>query len=135
MGHLLGGIRSTAQNIFWTNNGTQSAPNDTLYEVWLIPNSVDIASAIALPKNIFTVYPNPMSGKFRIEFSCNKNCNAELFIFNSNGKKFAHDKLGKFSPGKHFKENRSKLFTHPGTYILQLKLGEEIITQKLLVEP
>ncbi len=135
LGHMLGGIRSTSQNIFWVNNGTQSFPNDTLYEVWLVPNSIDSAFAHALPKNIFTVYPNPISGKFRIEFSCQQNCNVELFVFNSNGKQVAHDKLGKFSPGKHYHENRSKLFKRPGKYTLQLKLNEEVIVQQLLVEP
>ena len=135
LGHLLGGIRSTAQNIFWVNNGTQSAPNDTLYEVWLVPNSIDVASAHALPKNVFTIYPNPTSGKFRIEFSCAKNCDVELTAFDSNGKQVAHDKLGNFPSGKHSDENRWRIFEHPGTYVLQLKLGEEIITQKLLVEP
>jgi hypothetical protein len=49
--------------------------------------------------------------------------------------KVSFDKLGTFSAGKHSVENRWKLFEHPGTYILQLKLGEEIIVQKLLVEP
>ncbi len=135
LGHMLGGIRSTGQNIFWTNNGTQSAPNDTLYEVWLVPNSIDVASAHALPKNVFTIYPNPTSGKFRIEFSCSKNCAVELTAFDSNGKKVAFDKLGNFPSGKHSEENRWRIFEHPGTYVLQLKLGEEIITQKLLVEP
>jgi hypothetical protein len=135
LGHLLGGIRSTAQNIFWVNNGTQSFPNDTLYEVWLVPNSVDVSSTLSLPKNVFTIYPNPTSGKFRIEFSCQKNCVVELTAFDSNGKLVSKDKLGEFKSGKHSVENRWKLFDHPGTYILQLKLGEEIIVQKLLVEP
>ena len=135
LGHLLGGIRSTAQNIFWVNNGTQSFPNDTLYEVWLVPNAVGVSSTYALPKNVFTIYPNPTSGKFRIEFSCAKNCEVELTAFDSNGKQVAHDKLGNFSSGKHSEENRWRIFEHPGTYVLQLKLGEEIITQKLLVEP
>ena len=135
LGHLLGGIRSTAQNIFWVNNGTQSFPNDTLYEVWLVPNAVGVSSTYALPNNVFTIYPNPTSGKFRIEFSCAKNCEVELTAFDSNGKQVAHDKLGNFPSGKHSEENRWRIFEHPGTYVLQLKLGEEIITQKLLVEP
>lgn len=135
LGHLLGGIRSTAQNIFWVNNGTQSFPNDTLYEVWLVPNAVGVSSTYALPKNVFTIYPNPTSGKFRIEFSCAKNCDVELTAFDSNGKQVAHDRLGNFPSGKHSEENRWRIFEHPGTYVLQLKLGEEIITQKLLVEP
>ena len=135
LGHLLGGIRSTAQNIFWVNNGTQSFPNDTLYEVWLVPNAVGVSSTYALPKNVFTIYPNPTSGKFRIEFSCAKNCDVELTAFDSNGKQVAHDKLGNFPSGKHSEENRWRIFEHPGTYVLQLKLGEDIITQKLLVEP
>jgi hypothetical protein len=135
LGHLLGGIRSTAQNIFWVNNGTQSFPNDTLYEVWLVPNAVGVSSTYALPKNVFTIYPNPTSGKFRIEFSCAKNCEVELTAFDSNGKLVSKDKLGEFKAGKHSVENRWKLFDHPGTYILQLKLGEEVIVQKLLVEP
>jgi hypothetical protein len=135
LGHLLGGIRSTAQNIFWVNNGTQSFPNDTLYEVWLVPNSVDVSSTLSLPKNVFTIYPNPTSGKFRIEFSCGTSCAAELTAFDNTGKKVSFDKLGTFASGKHSVENRWKLFDNPGTYILQLKLGEEIIVQKLLVEP
>ena len=135
LGHLLGGIRSTAQNIFWVNTGAQSFPNDTLYEVWLVPNSIDVPSGHSLPKNVFTIYPNPTSGKFRIDFSCQKNCSVELTAFDSNGKLVSKDKLGEFNAGKHSVENRWKLFEHPGTYVLQLKLGEEIITQKLLVEP
>lgn len=135
LGHLLGGIRSTSQNIFWVNDGTQSAPNDTLYEVWLIPNTLDTSPSRALSKNIFTIFPNPTSGRFRIEFTSNKTCNVELTAFDSNGKKVAFDKLGNFQPGKHSAENRWKIFERPGTYILQLKLGEEIIIQKLLVEP
>ena len=59
----------------------------------------------------------------------------ELTAFDSNGKKVAFDKLGKFSAGKHSEENRWRIFDNPGMYVLQLKLGEEIITQKLLVEP
>jgi hypothetical protein len=135
LGHLLGGIRSTAQNIFWVNTGSQSFPNDTLYEVWLVPNSIDVPYAHSLPKNVFTIYPNPTSGKFRIDFSCQKNCEVELTAFDSNGKLVSKDKLGEFNAGKHSVENRWKLFEHPGTYILQLKLGEEIIIQKLLIEP
>lgn len=135
LGHLLGGIRSTTQNIFWINNGKQSFPNDTLYEVWLVPKSVDVSSTLSLPKNVFTVYPNPTSGKFRIEFSCNSNCEAELTVFDKTGKKVFYDNLRNFSAGKHSAENRWKLFEHPGTYILQLKLGEKFIVQQLLVEP
>jgi hypothetical protein len=59
----------------------------------------------------------------------------ELTAFDSNGKQVAHDKLGNFPSGKHSEENRWRIFEHPGRYVLQLKLGEEIITQKLLVEP
>ena len=135
LGHLLGGIRSTARNIFWENNGTQSSTNDTLYEVWLVPNSTEKVSSYPISKSVFTIYPNPTSGKCRIEFSCTTNCDAELTVFDSNGKQVYFDKLGNFGAGKQSIENRWKLFEHPGTYVLQLKLDEKFIVQKLLVEP
>jgi hypothetical protein len=135
LGHMLGGIRSTARNIFWENNGTQSFPNDTLYEVWLVPNTTGVVSSYPISKNVFTIYPNPTSGKCRIEFSNTTNCAVELTVFDSNGKQVYFDKLGNFGAGKQSVENRWKLFEHPGTYILQLKLGEKFIVQKLLVEP
>lgn len=34
-GYMVGGISSSARNIFWINTGTQSSANATVYEVWL----------------------------------------------------------------------------------------------------
>lgn len=35
LGHIFGGIHSSAANIFWVNDGTQSTASDVLFEVWL----------------------------------------------------------------------------------------------------
>jgi hypothetical protein len=36
IGYIFGGISSTAPNVFWTNNGTQSSANSTIYKVVII---------------------------------------------------------------------------------------------------
>jgi hypothetical protein len=36
IGYIFGGISSTAPNVFWTNNGTQSSANSTVYKVVII---------------------------------------------------------------------------------------------------
>ncbi len=136
LGYLLGGIESTAQNIFWINDGSQSQPNKKIFEVWLINEAGNNVNGIALAdETTFRIYPNPSNGKFKIEFNASCKSEARLKAFDSNGKMVAQDRLGNFQPGKHAIENNWKLFQTPGMYLLQLELNNEIYQQRLLIEP
>ena len=40
VGYIFGGISSAAPNIFWSNNGTQSAASSQIYKVYVTPNII-----------------------------------------------------------------------------------------------
>ena len=57
---MVGGINSSARNIFWINNGTQSTANATIYEIWLRKQSPTSVIRISDPiRWKVSVYPNP----------------------------------------------------------------------------
>jgi hypothetical protein len=59
-GYMVGGINSSARNIFWINNGTQSTANATIYEIWLRKQSPTSVIRISDPiRWKVSVYPNP----------------------------------------------------------------------------
>jgi Secretion system C-terminal sorting domain len=136
LGYLIGGIESTAQNIFWINDGSQSQPNKKIYEIWLINEEANAVLNFPISdESAFRIYPNPSNGKFKIEFKTFENCAARLKAFDSNGKLVAQDRLGNFQPGQYAIENNWKLFQYPGMYLLQLQLNNLVYEQRLLIEP
>ena len=40
VGYIFGGISSAAPNIFWSNNGNQSAASSQIYKVYVTPNII-----------------------------------------------------------------------------------------------
>lgn len=71
VGHILGGIKSTAENIFFVNDGTQSSANTTLFEVWINTAPVGVEEDLRVQSDPIDlrIYPNPGSGTLQIELS------------------------------------------------------------------
>jgi hypothetical protein len=70
-GYILGGINSSASNIFFINTGAQSSASETIYRVFLIrtqPTSLKAKQNIRLTDKVISVMPNPFSEKLLLHF-------------------------------------------------------------------
>ncbi|MFN8713680.1 MAG: hypothetical protein ACK5Z2_12595 [Bacteroidota bacterium] len=87
IGHIYGGIYSSALNPFSSNQTSLTSASATIYEVWLYRSPVGISSPVN-GENPYTmnVFPNPAKSDITISFSTNKEVKAYYFMTLSNGK-------------------------------------------------
>ena len=72
LGHIFGGIESTAPNIFFVNTGVQSHASPNIYKLYLVSDQtlgVDRLNPYSLPGYDVQVFPNPSEGHFKVGFS------------------------------------------------------------------
>jgi hypothetical protein len=72
VGHIYGGIESSADNIFFINDGTQSWASNAVFEVYIQKDSVTSVSSGALNgENVLdlSVFPNPAEDILNVEFN------------------------------------------------------------------
>lgn len=71
VGYIVGGIESSAPNIFFINTGTQSSASTQVFEVYINTSSTGIANPIDGDRFFTTrLYPNPTSSRARLDVSC-----------------------------------------------------------------
>ncbi len=69
LGHIYGGIESTAPNIFFINTGVESSASNSIFAVYMVRNQGQIGGLFneASVQNIsWQIAPNPSHNKFRI---------------------------------------------------------------------
>ena len=66
IGHIVGGIQSTAANIFFINTGTQSDAAPRIFEVWLVDPTTGIERAPASSANTVQVIGRPGEDHVRV---------------------------------------------------------------------
>lgn len=81
-----------------------------------------------------TVYPNPVFDVLKVTFKSNRNGKAVISLFNNIGKQ-AYSQDSEVEPGNNFIsiDVKSKGI-EPGIYFVQIKIGKEIATRKLIVK-
>jgi len=79
----------------------------------------------------FKVYPNPSSGIFNIEFTSKSTSNVSITVFDLLGRKIMQKEYIKSNPV--FKDALNINHISSGLYILQVKRGNEISSQKIQV--
>lgn len=87
IGYIFGGISSSAPNVFFINDGSQSTASNTLYKVWLkknLPLNTSELSDLQASINL-RVYPNPNNGKFDIHFNLAKSTDVNITITDTAG--------------------------------------------------
>ncbi len=120
VGYIYGGIASTAANIFFINNGTQSSASIQIYKVLLVKNpnaaihQVNQQSTSTLQLQL---YPNPNDGIFKMSFILQREGPVSYRIFDSAGKLLIQKS-----------ENQSA-----GKNVLSIKMGEKSIDGIYLV--
>ncbi len=136
VGYIYGGINSSAPNIFFINNGTQSTASSQILKVSVIKNStvgIDELNTQSTDDFRMQVYPNPNKGEFIIQFYLAKQNEVQISIYNLNGQMFKKEVLTDLPSGMN--EHRIKLLNlgNGGTYILKIQSGHLIAVQKVII--
>ena len=87
IGHIFGGINSTALNPFSANQTNLTNADNTIYEVWLNLNPTNTNFYNIDGKNPYEIeiYPNPFKEDFYISFDLNKSTKVAYMITNQLG--------------------------------------------------
>lgn len=138
VGHIYGGISSTAANIFFTNTGTQSSASSQIFKVFVIKNStVDIheLNTQSIGTLQMRVYPNPNNGNFIVKFNLRDNGEVKLTISDASGKLIENTVLKNLQAGENTYSKRIKNRINGGIYYITIETTYEKATQKIIVEP
>lgn len=138
VGYIYGGISSSAANIFFTNNGTQSSASSQVFKVFVIKNdtgmdqSPDPQSTGALQMQ---AYPNPNNGNFILNFYLKVVVDVKLSIYDAAGKLLESTVLKNLNTGGNTQTRKIKNFTAAGVYFITLETSYEKATQKIVIDP
>lgn len=139
IGYIYGGIRSSADNIFWSNDGTQSEAHKVVYKVFISRNQSTALDEINNQSNNglqMQIFPNPNDGFFNINFYLERKAEVHLTITTNDGKVILKENLMKeIQIGENHLEKNVKPFVLNGIYFVTLQVGSRAATQKIIVKP
>jgi hypothetical protein len=96
IGYILGGIESSAPNIFNSNTGTQSSASGKLFKVYLLKNT-SIGQSELNPQSIenwqLQVSPNPSSNYLRLQFYSEKATSYTLSLRDTQGRLILNEEI------------------------------------------
>lgn len=124
VGYIFGGIESSAENIFFSNDGTQSFASNVIFKVYINKDAVGIDEIALTGEHVLNlqIYPVPARGKLNIEFFAPQNRDVTVRILDSSGKVMEKILFSLEDSGdQELKINVSKLAS--GNYILMLSDG------------
>ncbi|MCB9244958.1 MAG: T9SS type A sorting domain-containing protein [Flavobacteriales bacterium] len=136
LGYIFGGIRSSAKNIFFINNGTQSTAVPVIYKVYLINTQTGSVHELNRHSNSpfkLNVLPNPNQGEFKIEFMLDIPQEVEVKVSDMQGKViWERSGIDCISGLNSIKADIRKL-SRGGMYYVQLKTsGHEEVRKVIL---
>lgn len=136
-GYIYGGISSSAPNIFFNNDGTQSSASSQIFKVYLTNNiaiSVDNLYDQSIGSLKLTVYPNPGKDKIYLKYYLTKNENVYITITDITGKLISNTLIRNQSVGENIYSYKINNLLKNGVYFLTLKTPYEKATQKFIIE-
>jgi hypothetical protein len=137
IGYIFGGINSSAANIFWINNGTQSSASSTVFKVYLLNNpqtGIDALNVQSTGTLHMQVYPNPNDGNVTLWFDLKAPAETRLTIYDGNGKIFENSVLPDLHPGRNSVVRNLKNFSDGRVFFISLETSSEKATQKIIIE-
>ena len=138
LGYIYGGINSSAKNIFWINDGSQSAPSANIYKVTLHRNAltgIDHLNSQSMGTIKLMVYPNPNTGIFIAQYHLIKPTDVKITLSNVNGKIIDEQILSNQQIGTHIFERKIKHLENGGVYFIKIETAYENAFQKIVIEP
>lgn len=136
VGYIYGGISSTAANIFFTNNGSQSNASSQIFKVYLTNNSPLSVREFNKQNNEninIRVYPNPNDGNFIVKYNLLDTKKVTLTLKDTNGKIIERIVLKNQIMGENTFSHKIEDSNASGTYFLTIETQNEMATQKIIV--
>jgi hypothetical protein len=138
VGHIYGGISSTAANVFWINTGKESSASSQLFKVYIIKNSetaIGKLNAQSINGLQMQVYPIINDGILSINFFLAQSTSVSLQITDANGKILKKEMLKGLSKGENTVHKSIKTLKAGSTYWVTIKTRDIEATQKINIEP
>jgi len=136
VGYIYGGIESSAENIFFTNDGTQSFASNVIFKVYINKSSVGVHEEIPLgASNVLNlkVYPNPVKRTMNLTFFGAAHQQLTVLVYDTGGRLVMEEKhLVETIGQQEMKLNVSKLTD--GAYTIQMSNGVLTDQQKFIKE-
>lgn len=137
IGYIFGGIESTAENIFFVNDGSQSDASSLIFKVYLTPtNSASISEIDLNSEDIIhlKLSPNPtLNKRIQLDFNNPSYATAKLSIINQNGKTVKQKKIKAQAALRHHEVIDLNSLS-AGSYILLLELDHYAIRKKIIIQ-
>ncbi|MFN5704263.1 MAG: T9SS type A sorting domain-containing protein, partial [bacterium] len=137
VGYIFGGISSTAANIFFTNNGTQSIASNQIFKVYVVKNNsvgIDHLNKQSIGTLKMQVYPNPSDGDFTVKFNLIKEAETKISIYRIDGKKIEEKIFDNFKVGENIYSKKIRNLEDGGHYFITIETAYESATQKIIIE-
>jgi PKD repeat protein len=111
-----------------------NAPVDSVSNNLFI-DDINIASGVGITEaenaSSFTIYPNPGDGSSTIAYSLTEPADVQYSIYDVTGRLITRVDHGQQAAGSYAVEMQQVL--PPGTYLVAMKIGEQVSTQKYIV--
>lgn len=136
VGYIFGGISSSAPNIFFTNDGTQSDANNQIFKVYIrkpFALSTDELNRSSTSALNLKVYPNPNDGILNISFNLPNTDDVTISILDAKGVLVDETLLKNLSKGENVYTKNISNLTNDSVYLITLETSTESITQKLVI--
>ncbi len=136
VGHMYGGISSTAANIFQTNNGTQSSASNQLFRVFIIKKSmvgIDELNAQSVGSLKLVVYPNPNEGNFSAKYFLKEDTDVKISLVDQDGRIVENSLLKGMKAGEQVFEKKIPFIAKGATYYLTIETGNEKVVRKIVM--
>lgn len=136
VGYIYGGINSTARNIFFINDGTQSSASSLIFKVRLIKNSTvgfDELNPQSTDDFMMQVFPNPNEGEFIVRFHIKHQKQVQIAIYNLSGQLLEKDVLSDLNEGQHQHCIHLANLTNGGTFMVVIQSGNKKAVQKVII--
>ncbi|WP_456438252.1 T9SS type A sorting domain-containing protein [Psychroserpens sp.] len=137
VGYIYGGISSTSQNIFFTNDGTQSSASSQIFRVLLSksnPLSIDDLNENSINSINMKVFPNPNSGNINIKYTLVNSSDVKIKLFDIQGRLIIESVFINRPIGDNTAFIAVDNLTHEGIYLIQLETQHNKFIQKLIIK-
>jgi hypothetical protein len=136
IGYIFGGISSTAANIFFLNNGTQSNASSQVFKVFLkraLPLSIDELNYSSTNSLNLLAYPNPSEGELNLTFTLKNKDNVRISIADAKGSMLLNTVLKNLNAGTNEYKTTLNNFSKGAIFFVTLETTNEKVTRKLIL--